>query len=332
MGFKNYSFIVVTLLFLILFSCQTHTPLNRFRINGQAQGTTYSITYFSENQKVNKRSIDSLLKNFDLVFSTYIDHSIISKINSNTTEKVTDHHFIDLFKLSKHLHQITNGYFDPTVGTIVNFYGFGSKKVDSLVKIDSLKKFVGFDNITQDQDGSIKKKYKQIYLDFNAIAQGYSVDLVTSFLCDKGISDAIVEIGGEIYAFGINQNKQMPWRVGIDHPLESTNNHRVLYQTLNLKNKALATSGNYRKIKKDTLTGENYVHTINPLTKSSKKSDILSAVVIASTCAQADAYATAFMAMGLDESIKLLEQLPSLKVILLYTDDNAQLKAFKKGM
>ena len=316
---------------LLLISCQENQSEQVFLIQGEAQGSTYAIKYVNSNEVVTKASIDSLLIAFDLSLSTYRPESKISKINSGDSTIVVDDFFVETFKTSQKIYVETDGFFDPTIGVLVNAYGFGpvKEKIDlNPSKIDSLLTFVGFDKVKLNEDKTISKKHPETYFDFNAIAQGFSVDVVTNFLKSKGIQNGIVEIGGEIFAFGKNTLEKKNWIVGIDNPTQSPEK-RTLIAKIKLENLGMATSGNYRKVKVDSLTGQKFVHIINPKTGLSEKSSILSATVLAPKCIDADGFATAFMIMDLVETKKLLQKRTDLYVLLIYTDENNQIQQFK---
>lgn len=316
-------------LFLCVVSCKDNTP-QPIVFTGNAQGTTFSITYFDEADFGAQKGIDSILRAVDRSMSTYLESSDISRINKGDSTVVVDEMFAEVFNISKTVHQKSDGYFDPTVGKLVNLYGFGPEKsltkIDS-VTIDSLMQFVGFDKVTLSPENKIIKSVSNIFIDFNAIAQGYTVDRLALFLDSKGIKNYLVEVGGELLAKGKNLTKDKLWSVGIDDP-EQTSDEREFSIIVNLENKALATSGNYRKFRVDSLTGKKYVHTLNPLTGSAEMSDVTSATVIAPTAALADAYATAFMALGLEKSKKLLETLPEIEAYLTYNNADNEIEVF----
>jgi thiamine biosynthesis lipoprotein len=240
-----------------------------------------------------------------------------------------DHHFKKVFQTSKSIFQDTEGYFDPSVGILVNAYGFGPDGYSEGVTdqdIDSLHQYVGFDKIQLTPQSKVVSNSPVLYLDFNAIAKGYTVDVFGDYLESKGSENYLVEIGGEVKVLGQNLLNQRPWKVGIEMPLEDGS--RELKYGVNLYDQSLATSGNYRKYRVDSITGEKYVHTINPKTGKSQKSDILSASVITKTCAEADAYATAFMAMGLEKTKAYLKSNTNLDVVLIYNDNRGNQKSF----
>lgn len=316
---------------LLLFSCQKEETEKVFIIQGEAQGSTYTLKYISKSEIVNKQSVDSLLLAFDLSLSTYRPDSKISKINGGDSTIVVDDFFIETFKTSQQIYTETNGLFDPTIGVLVNAYGFGpsKEKIDlNQFKRDSLLQFVGFDKVKLNENKTISKKFNETYFDFNAIAQGYSVDVVADFLKSKGIQNGIVEIGGEIFAFGKNTIENKNWIIGIDDPTQKPE-ERTLIAKIKLENLGMATSGNYRKVKIDSLTGKKYVHIINPKTGLSLKSSMLSVTILAPKCIEADGFATAFMIMDMDSILQLLQKRNDLYVLIIYTDVNNQIQQFK---
>ncbi|WP_130735327.1 FAD:protein FMN transferase [Flavobacterium sp. J27] len=325
-----YSFIFFV---FVLSSCQDKkqdkTP-TFFVIQGVAQGSTYSIKYIATEEWVIKKQIDSLLTAFDMSLSTYRADSKISKINAGDTTVVVDNLFVTTFEASNQIYEETDGLFDPTIGVLINAYGFGpSKRHQNLSQneIDSLLQYVGFNKVKLKSDLAISKQYPQTYFDFNAIAQGYSVDVVADFLKSKGIEDAIIEIGGELVAIGSNSIDQKKWVVGIDDPLQKPDERRLI-ATIGIENLGMATSGNYRKVITDSITGEKFVHIINPKTGKREKNTILSATVLASKCIMADGYATAFMLMSLEDIKAFTTKHPDLYILILYVDNNNKLQQF----
>lgn len=321
--------IIAFFLFSITLAC-TKNELKYQSTQGNALGTTYSIQYFTTENFDIEKGIDSLLYSLNRSVSTYIPDSDISKINNGDTTIVVDEIFINVFSISEKVNKESNGYFDPTVGVLRNAYGFGTVKPISKIDtttLDSLKQFVGFNKVSINVDGTIKKEHPQIYFDFNAVAKGYGIDMIGNYLSSKGVENYLIELGGELLAKGENQNTNKPWKVGIE-AIDSSLENRTYTAAVSLKNRGMASSGNYRKYRVDSLTGKKYVHTINPLTGEAEQSDITSATVIANTCALADAYATTFMAMGLEKTIKLLEELPEVDVYLTYTDSGDMPQVF----
>lgn len=308
-----------------MFSCNKLTKNTNY---GSALGTTYNITYLSNKELDFQTEIDSVFAAVNKSMSTYLPDSDISKINRGDSTLVIDAMFIDVFELSRKIYGRTDGYFDPTVGVLVNAWGFGPGneiKLDS-AKVDSLLEYVGFNKVNITDAYTIKKLSPNIYFDFNAIAKGYAIDRLAMMLNQKGINDYLVEVGGEIVAKGENRMTENNWTIGVDDPeSEDRSKPKIL---LRLKDKALASSGNYRKFRIDSITGKKYVHTMNPKTGYTKNSNVLGATVIANTCAEADAYATAFMAMDLDDSIKLLVEQDGMDAYIIYLDENGQTAEF----
>lgn len=303
---------------IFFFSCNQHD--RTIYVRGEAQGTTYNITYLAPEKTNYKNEIDSLFKTVDQSLSTYVPGSIISRINRNDTGVVADKYFIDVFRKAQEISQQTNGAFDVTVAPIVNAWGFGFTKrarIDSAT-IDSLLRFVGYQKIKL-EGGAIVKTNPGMMLDFNAIAQGYTVDLLSSFLESKGINNYLVELGGEVRTKGKKNNGE-DWKIGIDQPNETYTEGRPLKAIVSLKNKALATSGNYRKFYVEN--GRKYAHIIDPHTGYPAKHNLLSATVIANDCMTADAFATAFMVMGLEKAKQFLskDKQLGLEVFFIYDE------------
>lgn len=272
-------------------------------------------------------SIDSLFLKMNSSLSTYIPTSDISRINKGETNVIVDDFFIEVFKKAKRIFIETDGFFDPTVGNLVNAWGFGPKKTKiNLTKeqVNSQMQFVGLDKV-QLINNKIVKENSEVYLDFNSIAKGFGIDVVARFLESKKINNYLVEIGGEIRTSGFKKNKE-PWSIKLVDPIESESNSG--FKTLNLSNKSMATSGNYRKFR-ITDSGKKYVHIVNPITGYATESNLLSVSVIAGLdCADVDAYATAFMAMGLEKTKYFLTKKTELGVILLYTNTEGNLEEY----
>jgi thiamine biosynthesis lipoprotein len=323
-------FTIATL--FVLQSCEQQVvELKKIQFGGEAQGTYYAVTYYASDTLVKQHQVDSLLRDFDMSASIWVEESIISRINNNDPEVVPDDHFIDVFLQAKRVSEKTNGAFDITIGPLVNAWGFGFKNkiiVDQHV-IDSLLPLVNFNAIGL-ADGKIVKNNPNIHIDYNAIAQGYSVDLAGGFLQQMGIDNYLVDIGGEVLARGNKPNGDL-WIVGIEKPSEDMNSGRTLKATLKIKNKAIATSGNYRKYYE--VDGIRYSHTIDPLSGYPVKHSLLSATVMADSASMADAYATAFMVMGLEKSKSFLDQNPDMEAYFIYSGKNGKPETFAtRGM
>ena len=323
---------LVFILTMVMVACQPSVNEKVYLIEGEAQGSTYHIKYIAERDENLKPAIDSILEVIDLSMSTYRPDSAISKINQGDTTVVVDEHFRKVFEASQQIWQESEGLFDPTVGVLVNAWGFGKQKISEAdlptdKKIDSLKKYVGFDKVALTEKNLIKKRYTEILFDFNAIAQGYTSDVVANYLSAKGIKNYIVEIAGEMYLKGRNTVEDKSWTIGVENPLKPLDD-RDLVATIQFTNQGLATSGNYRKVWTDS-NGRKYVHSINPLTGRATQSDVLSATVVAPSTMLADGYATMFMVMGLAKSKAFLEKHPDLAVLLVYSDDKHQEATYK---
>ncbi|MEE9362888.1 MAG: FAD:protein FMN transferase [Cellulophaga sp.] len=322
------AYLGLLLIFLIV-SCKSDTAkIVKNTNSGSALGTTYSMIYFSTEKLDFRKEIDSVFAVMNQSLSTYIPTSDISKINKGDSTIVVNQMFQEVFQLSKNIFKKTNGYFDPTVGTLVNAWGFGPGKqikMDSAA-VDSLLKYVGFHKVRLAEDNTIRKQSPAIYFDFNAIAKGYAVDRLAVLLNEKGIENYLVEVGGEIVVRGENTQKQKQWMLGVDDP--QMGEERTSKAFLFLKDKGLASSGNYRKFRIDSITGKKYVHTINPKTGYTKNSNVLGATVIANTCAEADAYATSFMAMDLKDTQSLLKSQKTLEAYIIYLDKNGDTQEF----
>jgi thiamine biosynthesis lipoprotein len=322
-------FLIYGIIIGLFYSCALNDSeqyRNEFR--GAALGTSYNIIAIGSEDIDLQKDIDSVFAVINKSLSTYIPESDISKINQGDTTVVVDRMFKDVFELSKTIYADTKGFFDPTVGTLVNAWGFGPKgqiALDSL-RVDSLLNFVGLDKVFINDQNRVIKSNPNIYLDFNAIAKGYSIDRLAAMLDAKGVENYLVEVGGELVAKGRNVLKQKDWVVGIDDP--ETEFDRTTKILINLNNRALASSGNYRKFRIDEVTGKKYVHTINPKTGFTQISNTLAVTILADNCATADAYATAFMAMDLDEAFKLINKNKTLEAYIVYLDSNGETHEF----
>ena len=313
MGYRFWNSLIFC---LVIFSCD-NIPKNAKHIQGFAIGTTYNIQYIANHSAdVVQKGIDSILYVINKSLSTYLPQSDISEINRGDTTLVVDHHFRAVFKKATEVWKATGGYFDPTVGALVNAYGFGPakaiKELSSQQK-DSLLLLTGWQKLQLRDNNTIKKESSDIFIDFNALAKGYVVDLIGDYLYQMGSRNYMVEIGGEIVAKGNSPKTGQAWKIAIDDPRQG--GRQNFLQTLTLQNKALASSGNYRKYRIDTITGERFVHSINPLNGSALKTNILSVSVKAPDCLTADAWATALMVMPIEKGKALIENNPQLEAL-----------------
>lgn len=312
-------FVTIIVLVLTALSCDTQPKL--VVLSGQALGTGYQVQFYANERFDVAHKFDSTIAAINKSMSTYQPDSDISKINGGDTSVVVDAMFKEVLELSRTVYKATNGVYDPTVGILVNAYGFGPEKpleqLDS-VTLDSLKNYVGLDKIKISPQGKIQKDNKAVYLDFNSIAKGYCIDRIGKMLEENGVDNYLIELGGELLARGQNLDKNQEWRVGIEN-INAPVTDRDYTEAVSLLNKGMAGSGNYRKFRIDSITGQRFVHTVNPITGLAEKSDVLSATVIANSCAKADAFATAFMALGYEKSKAVLNEIDGVDAYLMYT-------------
>lgn len=311
----------------LFFTTAVYCQFEPVKIEGEAQGTTYHITYFDIKNRDFKPEIVQLLKDFDLSVSTYIPNSIISRINSNEKNVVVDKYFTACFKKAKEVWKNTNGAFDPTVYPLVNAWGFGPKKKQKIEKatIDSILKFVGF-QLIELKGNMVIKKDPRVALDFNAFAQGYSVDVVSDFLNSKGISAYIVEIGGEVYAKGRKPNGEN-WTIGIEKPIDNKESENPFKAIVKLENLAIATSGNYRRFIIEN--GVKYAHHIDPKTGYPTKNNLLSASIFSKECISSDANATGVLVLGLEKAKVFLKKHSELQAYLIYSDEKGNYQVYE---
>nr|WP_295353182.1 FAD:protein FMN transferase [uncultured Prevotella sp.] len=284
-------------------------------------GTIYHITYHSDTNL--KKEIEAELKKVDQSLSPFNKTSVISKVNRNENP-VVDPMFKEVFLLAENISNETHGAFDITVAPLVNEWGFGFKKGVEPTRqvIDSLKYIVGYQKVKLTPKNYVQKQDPRIMLDCSAIAKGYGCDVVARLLRKNGINDYMIEIGGEIVTRGFNQ-KQEPWRIGVNKPTDdSLNTSQELQTVLNVTDIAMATSGNYRNFYYKN--GKKYAHTIDPKTGYPVQHTLLSATVLAKDCATADAYATSFMVMGLEKAKEILNRHSELMAYLIYTNDDGK--------
>lgn len=322
---------------IIITSC-SETETSYYKISGPTMGTTYHITLQTNDPETMQKSVDSILADFNLSMSSYIDTSTLSYFNASDSfycfDPATDPYFEPIFKKSKEVFEKTGGAFNPSIAPLVNYYGFGYKEKKKLKEMDTLMirdllKLLVFDTLSLKTDSTgkicISKPNKDVKLDFNSISPGYAVDVLGAFFEKKGIRNYMIEVGGEIMASGVNDQKK-EWVIGINKPSEKAKETEIELPLL-ISNKALATSGNYRNAYESK--GQKFAHIINPFTGMSQPTDILSATVIADDCVSADAYATAFMVLGLEKSLVLVEQLKGIEACFIYDNEGDGIFEFK---
>jgi FAD:protein FMN transferase len=311
-----------------VFSC-TPTGKKLVAYDGFTQGTTFSVKFYASADSTGiKQGIDSILSAINHTASVYDTNSIISKVNANR-EVGLDPDFIRIFNKSQEISKATGGCFDITVGELVRAWGFGLKNKTELSQsdVDSLLRYTGYRNLSL-KDNKLNKKFPQTKLDFNAIAQGYTVDMVADYLLKNTDSGFLVEIGGEVRANGRKRNSD-DWVIGIEKPALSETDEQSIQEKITLFNKSVSTSGNYRKFFiKD---GIRYSHTIDPQTGYPVHHSLLSVSVIAEDCTTADAYATAFMVMGVEKAKDFLARHPGLQAYFIYSDRAGKNQVFYTG-
>lgn len=299
---------------VLVVSKQRSTPYQKN--SGFVFGTVYNITYQSDEDL--QQDIEAELQKVDNSLSTFNPKSVISRVNRNEAVDVDDM-FNEVFTLAEKVSAETDGAFDITVAPMVNAWGFGFKsgKMPDDKAVDSLKAIVGFHKVSM-KGRRVVKKNPATMLDCSAIAKGYGCDAVARMLSSKGIKNYMVEIGGEVVTCGVSDSR-VPWRIGVTKPTDdSLNVNQELQTVLNVTNKAMATSGNYRNFYYKG--GKKYAHTIDPKTGRPVQHSILSATVLADDCATADAYATSFMVMGLEKARRVLQKHPELMAYFIYSD------------
>ena len=307
---------------VIIVSRQQSTPYQHDR--GMVFGTVYHITY--QSSKSLQKDIEAELAKVDASLSPFNERSIITAVNENR-DTVVNKMFSDVFALAMKISDSTNGAFDITVAPLVNAWGFGFKggAMPSRHQVDSLKALVGYHKVSL-TNGRVSKTDPRIMLDCSSIAKGYGCDVVAKFLSAKGIDNYMVEIGGEIVTRGISE-KRLPWKIGVTKPTDDSLNVNQEIQTIiNVTDKAMATSGNYRNFYYKN--GRKYAHTIDPSTGYPVQHNILSSTVIADDCATAEAYATAFMVMGLDKAKTILSRHPELMAYFILASDDGTNKVW----
>lgn len=321
---RLFSIWVPFLFGLLAFSCGKEKP-DYLTLSGKAQGTTFNITYQDSLGRDFSQPVDSLFRLIDKSMSLWDSTSVISRINRNEPNVQVDEHFAAVFQKAKDVSEITGGSFDVTVGPLVKAWGFSVKKglpPPDPVQVDSLRQLIGFQKIRL-ENGILQKADPHMEIDFNAIAQGYTVDLISDFLEENGLKNYLVEIGGEVRTSGINDRAEA-WKIGIDKPVENEKEgSRPLQTTVALSGKSLATSGSYRKFV--VREGKKFSHAIDPKTGYPITHNLLSVSVIASDCATADAYATAFLVMGMEKAMGMVVR-GGLEIYCIYADETGALQ------
>lgn len=294
---------------------------------GITQGSYYSITYFDEQNRDFSRDFDSIFQEIESTLSLWDENSIIRKVNRNDTTVVLNQIFIDNFNYAIRAAEISDGYFDPTVGPLVQAWGFHFKEGMEMTPeiVDSLKQLVGYRKI-KIENGKVIKENPNMTLDFNAVAQGYTTDVIGDFLLSKNVNDFLVDVGGEILARGRKPNGDL-WKVGIEKPAENKDSERIVQEIVELDNRSIVTSGNYRKYVERG--GKRYSHSLNPMTGYPAENSLLSATIIVENTAWADCLASICMVVGFEKAIEIIESSDcDVDAYFIYIDDNGEVKDF----
>ena len=304
-------------------SCQP--KMQKTVIQGLAQGSYYAISYYDSLNRNFQHEIDSIFDAVDQSVSLWNDSSTISKVNRNEDVKL-DAIFIDNFNIAQQAAELSNGYFDPTISPLVAAWGFSYKNGDSITPqlTDSLKTLVDYRKI-KIEDGKVVKENPLMSLDFNAIAQGYTSDLIASFLSSKGIHNFLIDTGGEIMGRG-GKPDGSDWVVGIEKPAASWDSERVVQERLFLRDKGLVTSGSTRKYVERN--GKRYSHCIDPTTGYPVEHNVLSVTVIAENSVWADALASICMVMGLEKSLEIINAREGTEAYYIFVNDKGELETF----
>lgn len=324
---KKTSLLALGIVLVFAFLWKTYSQdadPGQIHITGLTMGTiTYNVKYLDSSEDF-KDDIDDILTEFNQSLSTYVPDSEISQLNREGVLTFKSSYFLPILQTSKEIFTKTNGTFDPSIGPLVQAWGFGpDKKIPKMSQstVDSLKSIIGFGSVKFDENSATMPDNFQ--LDFSAIAKGYAVDLVGELLEDEEVKNYMVEIGGEVRSRGLNA-KGETWTLGIEDPTTPQNDRR-LYAIARLKDRALATSGNYRNYYERD--GRIYAHIIDPRTGFNATHSLLSVSVFAQDCMTADAYATAFMVLGIENSMAIVERENDLDAIFIFQNDQGNLES-----
>ncbi|MEO0443184.1 MAG: FAD:protein FMN transferase [Pseudomonadota bacterium] len=308
---------------LLLSACDSLSRSGPLVISGNTMGTTYTVKVVGAKgdivQSVLQQQVEQLLMDINQRMSTYIDSAEIMQFNRLAVDKwqQVSPELFELVTLSLQFSELSNGYFDITVGPLIELWGFG-RNLGSTVPldedIDKAKSRVGWQQLHIDQQQQSLKKTADLWLDLSAVAKGYGVDKISELLDTLGAENYLVEIGGEMRVAGRNQHQQ-PWRLAIEKPSIAA---RRAQQVINLTDKAIATSGDYRNYFEEN--GIRFSHTINPLSGRPVRHKIGSVTVIADTAALADAWSTTLNVLGEEKALALAEQENIAAYFILYTD------------
>lgn len=305
-----------------LVNCNT---VKKQQFMGTTQGSYYSITYFDEQNRDFSREFDSIFKEIESTLSLWDENSIIRRVNRNDTTVVLNQIFIDNFNYAMKAAELSDGYFDPTVGPLVQAWGFHFKEGMEMTPeiVDSLKQLVDYRKV-KIENNKVVKGNPNMTLDFNAVAQGYTTDMIGDFLLSKNVNNFLVDVGGEILARGCKPNGEL-WKVGIEKPAENKDSERIVQEIVELKDRSIVTSGNYRKYVERG--GKRYSHSLNPKTGYPAENRLLSATIIADNTAWADCLASICMVVGLEKAIEIIESSEdNIDAYFIYVDENNEVK------
>lgn len=319
----------ILIIFFVSACNSSSDKLREVSFQGQAQGTYYMVKYYDVEGRNFQSDINKLLKEFDQSLSLWVPASVISEVNKNEAVKL-DKYFKDSYELSLRIARETNGAFDFTLGPLIEAWGFGFREKIKLTreKVDSIRDFVGYEKV-EIKDDYLFKADERMEINFNAIAQGYSVDLIGTFLDEKGVENYLIDVGGEILTKGLKPGKKK-WAVGIQIPTEDEHGAIESQVVIELSNKALVTSGSYRKYYEEN--GKRYSHIIDPKTGFPVIHNLLSVTVLANSCAEADGYSTAFMIMGLEKAKAFVNKRNDLEAYFIYDEDGFMKSEYTSGM
>ena len=314
---------IVLMLTMILFSCGRQP--RKMYLEGFAQGSYYAVTYYDEQGRSFQQGVDSIFHAVDMSVNLWVDSSIICKVNRNENV-ILDNIFIDNFSIAQQASELSGGYFDATISPLVSAWGFSAKQGLEItpMMIDSLQQLVDYRNV-RIENGQVVKANPAMQLDFNAIAQGYTSDLIGAYLESKGVAHYLVDVGGEIIAHG-GKPDGSAWVVGIEKPAANWDSEREVQQRVELRDKGIVTSGSYRKyVERD---GKRYSHCIDPTTGYPVEHSLLSATVIAETSVWADALASICMVMGMERSLEIINSLDGVEAYYIFVNDQGELETY----
>lgn len=315
---------LILVLCLPLVCCDT---VDKQHFMGTTQGSYFSIIYYDEQNRDFSRDFDSIFKEIESTLSLWDENSMLRKVNRNDTNVVLNKIFIDNFNYAIKAAELSDGYFDPTVGPLVSAWGFHFKEGMQMTPemVDSIRQIVGYKKI-KIENGKVLKENPNMTLDFNAVAQGYTTDMIGEFLLTKNVNNFLVDVGGEILAKGNKPDGDL-WKVGIEKPSENKESERIVQKIIKLKDKSIVTSGNYRKYVEHD--GKRYSHSLDPKTGYPADNNMLSATIICDNTAWADCLASICMVVGLEKAKEIVEtQEENIEAFFIY-EENGEVKVFE---